>query len=199
MVFGWSGRCVVAFAMRGGRRCNLMCLRSWLGGAMNDWHGAVTTAETGGRRSSRRRQAQLGRCTGCGMTDAGGKSGSHRAALVHVALDPLEHRVALFPVALLSVAHEGRHGRARGVRASACRAEEVRAMSVGHRQPSASDVPSLRPVPSPHRHPPRTASQSASHGQCWALRLFCAAVYSAILALILRPAADHRQAAALPP
>jgi hypothetical protein len=34
---------------------------------------------------------------------------------VHVALAPLEHRVALFPVPLLSVAHERRHKRARGV------------------------------------------------------------------------------------
>jgi hypothetical protein len=59
------------------------------------------------------------------MPRAGSDAGSHLVAPVHVALAPVEHRVALLPLALCSETHEGRHDRALDVCVSACRARRV--------------------------------------------------------------------------
>jgi hypothetical protein len=69
----------------------------------------------------------------------------------------------------------------------------VRGESPEHRQQSASDVPSLRPVPYPHRQP---VSQPQAVLSLAPLLRRC---NGALLALSLRPAADYWKAAALTP
>jgi hypothetical protein len=77
----------------------------------------------------------------------GGERGSHRVAFVHIALAPVENRVALVPASISSETQDGRHERAPDVRAGS------RGLTVSDGRFSASDALEAPARAFPSRHP----------------------------------------------
>jgi hypothetical protein len=139
----------------GERRAGLRCI------------GAAVAAGKGGKVPERQ------------PAGGAGAGGSHLVELVHVALAPVEHRVALTAFPRSSETHKGRHERARGGRVSACRVRrEVKEWLRVIGQSSATGARESPPVP------PLGNIHPAIHRRCWALRLSCA--------MVLCPAAYSR-------